>query len=377
MTSPLVAILAVALLFYVAIPGVGAFGVRQRWRRFRRRVTETSLFPPVTYASVRATRDDVATGTRARFLGALESIQGEHTLWIRGADLTIAVDMSQSDVYMVSQADSARVDNPPTRTSWKRVGSLPEGIGALVSGELDVSGVHPVIRSNGGEPVFVVFFDGDPPSLVRRCLWSGRQLNEYWNSVTPGALAGGAFALIVVAYVLMRQPISPGFARLAVALASVPLLPLLPPGVALFYLYRRTWRRGRILRAHRDVVYSPLRYFRGDEPCAELPNGGGYCRLQTREDEVRALVPDGLTMIETPVSDATPQWTLFGEPGREPLGPPSDPLSEWVAVKGNPLATSLRCQKQARCYELSSGFILGAALVLNFVLVAVLVRVLL
>ena len=380
MISPLVAILLATLLFYVAIPGAGAFGVRRRWRRFRSRVIEASLLPPVTYASVRAgeasrgaTGGPVDTGAEAnaRFVGTLESIQGEQTAWIRGSQLTIAVDMTGADVYMVSGSEGDRPGSPPARTTWARVGSLPEGVRVLVSGRLDTSGSHPVIRSAAGEPVLAVFFDGPAETLVRRCVWSGRQLNEYWNSVTPGALAGGAFALIILAYVLLRQPMFVAHARMAIALAAVPVLPLLPPGVGLFYLYRLAWRTGRTQRAHRDILRLPLRYFAGEERCVRLANGGLYCRSSADIDSLGDARARGLTIVAPPVDTPPRDCIVFGRPGPEMPEAPDDPLTEWVAIQGDPDTESAACQRRARRYELASGAILGLGLLVNFVLVVI------
>jgi len=385
--SPVVAILVTAACFYLLIPGIGAFGVRHRWRRFRRRVIAASLLPPVTYASVRLSteerRTEVPDRANARFLGTLESIQGEDTAWIRNSEITVAVDMSHSDIYMVSQSDTDQRETPPTRTSWSRIGSLPEGVKVFASGRLDTSGPHPTIRPTAGEPVLVVFYDGAESTLVRHCIWSGRQLNEYWNSVTPGALAGGVFALTVLTYFLLRQPLSVGYARLAIVLAAGPVLPLLPPGIVLFYLYRRVWRRGRILRAHRDVLLVPLRHFDDDEPCTTLPSAELYCREETAVESLEASFAGGLTLLEAPADalklakpvdrrdDDWSRCTVFGHPGAGGLVRPADSLAEWIAVRGDPETASLLCQRRARRFELLSALILAGGLAVNFLLVVI------
>ncbi len=373
MISPLVAILLAALVFYVVIPGAGAFGVRHRWRRFRSRVITASLLPPVTYASVRSGASSRGEpGSNARFEGTLESIQGEQTAWVRGSQLTIAVDMTGADVYMVSASEGDLPGSPPARTTWARVGSLPEGVRVLVSGRLDSSGPHPVIRASNGESVLAVFFDGPAETLVRRCVWSGRQLNEYWNSVTPGALAGGAFALIILSYVLLRQPMFVAHARVAIALAGVPVLPLLPPGVGLFYLYRVAWRRGRAQRAHRDVLRLPLRYFGDDdERCTRLATGEEYCRFPATVSALDEARSRGLTVLAPPVDAPPEECVVFGRPGPDGPQAPEDGLAEWIAVQGDPARESDACQRRARRYELASAAILGTCLVVNFVLVLI------
>ena len=47
------------------------------------------------------------------------------------------------------------------------------------------------------------------------------------------------------------------------SLAAAPVAPFLPPGVALYYLYRYFWKMARRLRAERDLLRLPLRYFPG------------------------------------------------------------------------------------------------------------------
>ena len=371
--SPLTAILAVAAVFYLAIPGIGAFGVRHRWRRFRRRVIQASLLTPVTYASVRESGSLGLGQTDVRFHGTLESIQGEHTAWVRNRDITIAVDMASSDVYLLAHSEDDRPETPPLRASWSRVGSLPEGMKVLVAGRLDTSGPHATLRSAGGEPVLAVFYDGPESSLVRRCIWSGRQLNEFWNSVTPGALAGGTFALIVLAYFLMRQPMPPVYARFALGLAAVPVLPLLPPGVALFYLYRLSWRRGRTLRAHRDVLMLPLRYLEPGTMRGRLPTGELYVRQDLAPEIVARLDPDRLTTILPPFGALSDRCAVFGRASVAELAPPDDPLCEWIAVRGDPEKASRACRRRARGYEIASAVILGAGLLANFALVMIVI----
>ena len=381
MITPLLPIVVIAVAFYLVIPAIGAIGVRHRWRRFRRRVIAASLLPLVSYASVRHRRHEQRAVCDARFLGTLESIQGEHTAWIRGPDITIAVDMSASEIYLVAHTNEAHgearpdsppsspPDTPPARTSWSRLGSLPEGIKVLVSGRLDTSGAYPAIRSAAGDPVLAVFYDGPEPSLVRRCIWSGRQLNEYWNSVTPGALAGGAFALILFASLLLRRPLAIEYSRLAIALAALPLMPLLPPGIVFFYVYRRCWRRGRTLRAHRDVLQLPQRYLPDGRTYGPLPNGELYGRFEHHPAIVQPLSGTGLTVIEPALDRAPDRYMVFGHAVTAALSAPSDPLCEWTAVRGDPEPASLACRHLARRYELISWLVLGAGLLINFVLV--------
>ena len=366
--SPLASILLIAVLFYLVVPGIGAFSVRRQWRLFRRRIEEASIRPLLDYARLHRRAGSgpfpVASGDAVRFLGALESIQGETTIWVRGRNLTLAVHMSGMEVYGASGSDE-QPDQPPMRTSWARIGSLPEGVRVLVSGRLDVDGPHPVIRAAADELALVVFFDGAESSLVRRCIWSGRQLNEYWNQLTSGSLAGGTLALVILAYILVRLPVERSHAQIALTLASVPLTTMLPPGVALFLVYRWSWRHARVLRAHRDIVSLPLRYLES----GHLPDGTPYVAREVDPDTASRLVEEGAVRLDPPLATSGGRLTAFGTPTDGAVTAMSDPLAEVFIVPGDPHRLSERCQRVARRYELFSALVFGIGVAVNLLLV--------
>jgi hypothetical protein len=354
------------MIFFLAIPGIGAFAVRSRWRRFRRRITDASLLPLLDYGHMRRLQSETAEAARFRFLGSLEAIQGDQALWLRGGDVTVAADMSDSDIYVLPQYTGALPDEPPSRTTWGRLGSVPEGTKVFVSGVVSSDGAHAVMRGDRSEPLLVVLYDGPERDLLRRSIWSGRQLNEYWNQLTPGALAGGILALIIVAYVLLRGADGRLPALFALSLASLPLLPLLPPGVALFFLYRWSWRRGRMLRAHRDILRLPLRHLADPRSEGALPDGEPYgVRLVARER--LTMLSEGAVTLSPPIEVAAAEYSVFGHPGPDGPEPPGDPMTELVAVPGDPVELSERCQRRARRFELLSGAILVAGLVINLI----------
>lgn len=290
-------------------------------------------------------------------------------MWLRRGGTTIAVDMAHSDVYVLPRHAGDVPDEPPRRTAWRTIGSMPEGSKVLVSGRLSPEGGHAILRGDADEPVLAVFYDGPEGNLLRRCIWSGRQLNEYWNQLTPGALAGGTLALIIVAYVLMRSPVGRSLAVISLSIASVPLLPLLPPGVLLFFLYRRTWRKGRVYRAHRDVLRLPLRHLASGEVNGSLPDGQEYCLRYVDAETAKGLQADGAVGLAPPIPESAGEFAVFAHPGLDGLKPPPDPLSELIIVPGNPDLLANECQRRARRYELLSSFVLGAGLLANLFLV--------
>jgi len=362
---PITVIILIAMIFFVGIPGFGAFSVRSQWRRFRRRVEEASLRPLLTYRVMRQFNEDGFSRATYRFFGALEAIQSDQALWMRGGDVTVAADMSNSEIYVLPRDTGDLPDEPPVRTTWTRLGSLTEGAKVFVAGQIRMEGAHAVMCGDASDPLLVVLYDGSERDLLRRCIWSGRQLNEYWNVLTPAALAGGTLALITIAYVLLRSPAGRIPAIASLTLASIPLLPLLPPGVGLFFIYRWSWRRGRVLRAHRDILRVPLRHLQETGDSGVLPDGEPYELRYLTQDETRALEKIGGHVIRPPIALDTSLHAAFGYPGAAGLETPPDPMTEIAIIPGNPTDLSLRCQRQARAFELASAAILGTALLIN------------
>lgn len=293
---------------------------------------------------------------------------------MRGGDVTVAADMTHSEIYVLPRDTGRLPDEPPVRTTWARLGSLTEGARAFVSGKFRTEGNHAVIGGSQTDPLLVVLYDGSEKDLLRRCIWSGRQLNEYWNQLTPAALAGGTLALITVAYVLLRTPAGRLPAMLALALSAGPLLPLLPPGVALFFAYRWSWRRGRVLRAHRDILRLPLRHLAEGQTIGQLPDGQSYELRRVDSREAARLLQNGGRLTTPPISIAETHYAAFGHPGPDGIVSPPDPMTELEILPGDPAELSTRCQRQARAFEIVSAAILGAGLVVNFGLVFYLVQ---
>ena len=339
--------------------------MRSRWRRFRRRVQESSLRPLLTYRVMRQVHEDGVSGTTYRFFGALEAIQSDQALWLRGGDVTVAADMSNSEIYVLPRDTGELPEEPPVRTTWARLGSLTEGAKVFVAGRIRMEGTHAVMCGDASDPLLVVLYDGSERDLLRRCIWSGRQLNEYWNQLTPGALAGGTLALITIAYVLLRSPTGRLPAIAALSLAATPLLSMLPPGVVLFFIYRWSWRRGRVLRAHRDILRIPLRHLKGAGDSGVLPDGEPYELRYVTQDDARMLEEMGGQVIRPPIALDTSRYAAFGYPGPAGLETPPDPMTEIAIIPGNPTELSLRCQRQARAFELVSAAILGTGLLIN------------
>ncbi len=377
--------LGTAVLFFALVPGAGAFTVRWQWRLFRRRMLEASLAPFLRYSDLSG-----AEGPRGDFrvFGELEAIQGRDRVWINAGEFTVEADLEGVRLYLLpSLSGSGGLKEPlpdeePAVAPWNRVFSLPSGLRLFVGGRLFLEEGRGVFRSGPRTPLLVVFYDGERESILKRAIWGGRKRNEYWNPFTLPSLLAGFLCLALLAYLSLRsaQAGLPGLAVLS--LAAAPVAPFLPPGVALYYLYRYFWKLAWRLRAERDLLRLPLRYFpefapgaprAAPRPAAEraalLPNGERY--LMCREGEL-AVEGEPETRSSNGLPTGHPEagegW-LFGaiqeSQGRRSLRRPADPMGELLRVPGDPAALASRCEVLARWYELAAAACFTAGLGMN------------
>lgn len=377
--------------FYVGVPAAGAFYVRSRWRLFRRQIVQGSLFPIAEYRQLRAETDGYIGNFR--FFGELEAIQGDDVVWLRDHGNSVSAEVKRVSVYWLpsfstsenegreERNDETLPDEMPVRVPWHRIFSLPEGTRMFVSGPLYSVRGKGVFRSTKDIPLTLVIYDGTKESILRRVIWGARQRNEYWNPFTPGSLMVGSFGMIILAYILLRGPLFrlPGILSLTAGI--FPILPLLPPGILLFFLYRSWWKRARFLRAERDMVVLPLRHFprfsgEEDQMIASTANGEAlfmkrFSDLKTAtsalgEGQIRPVMRLGRrARIE-------PNYYIFG--GAEdgvagPLRRPADPMAELVLIPGNPVELSEMCSRTARRYELLATGAFTVAILINLYVV--------
>ncbi len=256
-------ILLVGTLFYVIVPGFGAFAVRKQWRIFRRQMLDRAVLPVLSYRGVREHEgSELQMLGSYRFYGALEAIEDDNIIWLRSGSLSVAVEMRDVRLYMlpteefgvtVQEAGGELPDRTPSVLRWQRMTSLTEGSKMYVAGSVARKDGRAVFLASRSDPLLVLMYDGPDDTVVRRAIWCGRQRNEYWNQLTPLSLAGGILTLTVLAYLAIRPPFDSLSAVLASVGALLPMLPLAPPGVALFFAYRYLWKEGRYRRARRDL----------------------------------------------------------------------------------------------------------------------------
>jgi hypothetical protein len=382
--------LITAFLFFVFIPGLGAFSVRAKWRRFRARIVKASTFSIMDYSDLSKDNE----GSTYRFFGTLEAIQDTNKIWLRSGDVSAAADLEDVPVYILpsyssdESLDEALSDEEPQSVPWKQISSLPAGVHLFVAGALYLENGRAIFRSESQFPLLVVIFDGGKETILRRAIRSGRQRNEYWNQYTLISLITGSFALLLLTYVFLGNPATRLPALISLTLSVSPLAVLLPPGVAFLYLYRFFWKRARTLRAERDLQRLPLRYFKGatnrenSQVVSCLPDGEQYIMLRGKSDLVTsklspadrgALSPVHLTM--TPSGN---EIYLFGARSQieNRLTVPLDPMAELTMIQGNPEENAMRCSKRAMMFTLLSGAFLSLDLFPNLFLILILFRML-
>lgn len=388
----------VVLVFYGLIPGLGAVHVRNQWRKFRETIRGSLILSPLRYRDLH-TQGEGTVGS-FRFLGYLEALQ-EDTVWIRSDELSVSAHLEDGDIYLLSEIqgggrpeEELLSQEPPKRIPWKGISSIPEGTKVLVFGRLERKEGISVFTGTREAPVTLIIYEGEERSILKGSIWTGRHKNELLNQFTFPSVAAGSFALFFLAYILFRNPMSRISVLLAGTASLFPVALFLPPGVAFFFLYRFFWKRGRILRAERDLFQLPLIPFGGRRPeggeRTTLSNGEAYAvETVSTLDAVIHRCREGYRIRTGRVVEPPPDdFYIFGVPasgGSVPSGvpvpdfrSPKDPLVEYLVVPGNPYELSLLCRKMARRYELAAGGSLLTVLLVNgflaFVILGQLIR---
>ena len=105
------------------------------------------------------------------------------------------------------------------------------------------------------------------------------------------------------------------------------MLPFLPPGLPLFFLYRFLWRKGRFSRAERDILRLPMRYFSSGEGLLEdrapLPDGGDYTMrsFESRETALDSMDEQKIrtTSLLAANDNAPRRYFVFGSNTSDPM----------------------------------------------------------
>lgn len=369
----LLIIILITLLFYGLVPLIGAFSVRTRWRRFRNELMKASLRPSLTYGAV---HDGTSSGFY-RLFGSLQAVQDENILWLADSTVSVSIDLTDVPLYILPSVPKGEYmiktgkypDESPVRTYWNRIFSLPEGTSIFVSGELVYEDGRSRFINSRDNPLTVIIYDCDDSYFYSHAILSGRQRNEYWNTLTSGSLTIGSFSLFIYFYLLIQMPYMRFPAVTALTFSLVPVMPFLPPGLLFYYIYRYLWKNARILRAERDLIRLPVNFFSGH---------GGLSHSSS------VLLPDGYKYLCSVINNLEEAWTKFADASlrdssllrtyRErdeyfvfgiKQGGGSDPMAETLVVPGNPDVLILESTKKAQRYEILSAFSFSLGFFMN------------
>jgi len=278
----------------------------------------------------------------------------------------VRADLSKVPVFIlpgrIGQDSDPSAENSPAITRWKRLGSLPEGTEFFIYGQLSSESLVPIFRSVSRMPLLVIIHDTDRELFLSRAIRTGRQRNEYWNSISPFSFLSGVMLELLLILTLLQNSSGSLLLFVLVPLALLPGLILAPPGIFLYFLYRNYWRLGRKYREERDLLRLPLRY-----PDNNLPDGGKYIS-QALEGFPEEFIHDGDIRIRhvMAASDHTGHiWSYHAYQS-------SDPFAEHIYIRGNPELLAAESQHKAVFLEyLSLGFFF-AGLAVNILMVELL-----
>jgi hypothetical protein len=384
-------IAGIAMVFYGALPTVGAFLVRGRWRAFRRNVAAASRFPTIGPQAL--SRERAGVPGLYRIFGSLEAIQGDDRIWISSGRYSAAADLRGGRVFLMPETDpsgAATAEVGLRSVPWSMIHSLPEGTPIFIAGALFAEEGRAVFKDHGQTRLLVVIHDCPRESIMLRAIESGRQRNEYMNPFTLPSVAIGSLLLVLLSLSLLSSPerILP---LLALTAGLLPVFPFLPPGFPLYFAYRSYWKKARSMRVQRDIVRLPLRYFPGQMD--KLPSARGTL-LPDMEPYVMirgapaADIPPDIRRIEVVLprqsTGAAPgdaahsvAFTGYREEGDGiALVKPDDPMAEHVLVPGDPETIARASDLAALRFEALSALCIGADVAINAPIVFLLLSLL-
>lgn len=351
-----------ALLFFGLVPGVGALLVRRRWRDFRGRLRESLEYP---LYKPRSGVDNAIPGRPYRFFGTLEALQDNDVLWLHHGQNSVAVNLGGESVYQLPSDEALDLESPYNRavrvSTWRHAGIQAGGIGVFVVGVLEYRDGVPRLVRRDDRPFLVALFDGSPASFLPRALWHGRQINEYWNDFTPASLLIGFALLFCVGLIGFQDQFDRLPSELAIVTSLVPFLPLLPPGILAFFLYRRLWRIGRNLRARKDLVAlsSQLASSRAGQ-------AGAYAALRVEPGDVERRLAGAAYHLRLPLpagqGDGAELWLYAAGASAEE----ADPMLLPLVVQGSAERRTEAARRKIRLYELAALAALALGMAANY-----------
>lgn len=379
----------IVLVFYLIIPGTGAFYARKQWKDFRRNIIMSGFYPVLDYYRFRKNGDDELPGLY-RFFGKIEAIQDENKIWLRKGNFTVTADLENVKIFIVRSGISEFADNSffekagnsiedemPQVISWNRIFSLPENSEMMISGPLFRKGGKGIFSSTKTEKLTVILFDGSRETLLKRAVWSGRHRNEFWNFLTPVSIITGAFILFIGTYTISGGLYPDFLCLISLTFSLLPVIPLFPPGVVFFFLYRRLWKEARFIRAERDISALPLRFFSKDDfslsqKTVNITDEISYSfrKIYGRDEAERICREKNVRIRENSADRCTGDYFYYFYSSRSDNKEyNSDPMLENIILCNNPGISNIKCNEAARKKEFQSIVVFSAGLAVNFIFV--------
>jgi len=208
-------------------------------------------FPFLDYRLYHQIKDE---GKLFRFTGEIESIIDGHTLWVKGKDLTIPINIKKIKCFLLPVHDEEGESEAPQYIRWDRVSLLQEGAKVFIGGIIKMYNNRLSFVTTKEEPLMVIFYNCPDTELTNGIIRTARTRNEYWNSLTPASLVIGALSLIFIAATFLDRPAFRLTVIASFTAVFIPILPVLPPGFLFTVLYRRLTWDARKLRIKWDFA---------------------------------------------------------------------------------------------------------------------------
>lgn len=343
---PVYAALAAAIVFYLLLPVTGAFRLRGQWHRFRDRLVQLAAAPPLRYSDIAAARKEgSALAGPFRLLGTIEAMEGSDAVWVRGDSVSALVDLSRSPLYVAAPgtAEAGSI----SRLRWGSISSLVEGTKVFVGGVISMQGSRPTFVEAPDQALVAVCHDEEEGKLLARLVAGGRAPNEYWNYITVTSIALGV--AVISGILLSSGNLLPfqSLRALVFLAGAAPILPFAPPGLALFFAYRKFWRLGISARASRDLLRMPLR-----------------CCTYRKTLAMNEEPPEGATWLSLP----GPEGGNYTPPTVFSTNDPAERSATSFVIEGDPESRAMKAERASAFYVAASGLSFALSVALNFAL---------
>jgi hypothetical protein len=346
---------------------------RYKWKRLRKRFVDLSIAPILDYREYCRVEND---GAAFRFTGEIESITDEHVLWLKGSDLTISVPLEKTTCFLLQKHDKDGGFEALEQIKWNLVSTLTEVVRVYIGGHVNIRNNRLNFVSTKKMPLIVIFYNCPDTELTDSVIHAARGGNDYWNSFTPISLSLGAVSLIYIAASLSDRPAFYLVVVGAMLAVFVPVLPVIPPGLLLTFVYRRLSWHSRQFRAYRDFAHLPLRYLRQGEESCILSTGEkyGYVKINSpvqTSEEIPVLMPGNIR------DNKKREWYFFGVIDKENLPVRSaDPFVSFGVLPANYVLHPYRFTAMTYTLEVLSWIVLLLGVLINVIFVMIILSTL-